>query len=160
MAFGQNDTFLKRYMVGNISTAKDKRTLNLISFAGQLIFNACVILLLYWIYKKVSSSDAVAVCVFGIFICGTILYSLRSKARLWYGLLEVVSALFIGWFTLTRSIHFRHIKFSQFAESPNSLATMLGLVSSVYIVVRGLDNVAEGIKRNKEARWIDATEEP
>lgn len=160
MASEQKNTFFKRYMAGNISTEKDKRTLNLVSLIANVIFLGLVCWCTSWIIGAVNSSDAVSVCIFSILLTGLILYGLHCGARLWYGLLEITSALFIGWFTVTHSYHVRHMTFAQFTRSPNSLSVVLGLVSSVYIVVRGLDNVAEGMKRNKEAPQTDAVEEP
>lgn len=127
---------------------------NSISLGGNFVFFAFFYGGLYWIYRRVSSSDAVAVCVVGILMTGLLLFGMRRGARLWYGMLEIVSALFIGWFTVTHALHIRHVTFAQFVQSPNSLSTLLGLVSSIYIVVRGLDNVAEGSKQHKEARDI------
>lgn len=152
MAFKQDGTSPKPTTASDADAKKHGGKSNSISLVGNLVFFALFYGGLYWIYRKVSSADAVAVCVFGILITGLILYGLRCGARLWYGVLEIVSALFISGFTVTHSFHTRHMTFAKFVQSPNSLPTLLGLVSSIYIVVRGLDNVAEGLKRNKEAR--------
>ena len=154
MVSRQDETRLKLTTASDADTQKHGWKSNLISLVGNLGAIALFYGGLYWLYRKVSSADAVAVCVFGILITGLMLYGLRCGARLWYGVLEIVSAFFIGWFTVTHSFHIRHLTFAQLVQSPNSLSTLLGLVSSIYIVVRGLDNVAEGLKRNKEAHNV------
>lgn len=79
---------------------------------------------------------------FGLIMFGIALYALRSWNRLIYGILELCFACLtiLG----TVSIHFLR-------EAPNGgLVTWLDnlpIAAGVYVFVRGMDNVGEGLKK-------------
>lgn len=81
-----------------------------------------------------------------IIACGIIisifLFFLRERVRLTYAILEII----VGVFTLNLFI-------SSF-ESVTSFTTILKLFSGIYIIVRGLDNVAIALKEIELGRYI------
>lgn len=76
-------------------------------------------------------------------ITGLGLFLLRHFRRLEYGILEVIFAAVTGFFVIGRALDTRQ---------PTDL---IGIVACVYLVVRGCDNVMEGLKsRESESTEI------
>ena len=78
---------------------------------------------------------------------GVTLYALRRRYRLAYGLAEVlVAGIGVVWafYNLLDKAENRSIAYVLF--SSGSLAYYLQLAGSLYVIVRGLDNVGEGLK--------------
>jgi len=75
---------------------------------------------------------------------------------MYYGVFEIFSALVIGGFSIARASKFQSIPVADFLKAPDSLSTVLGLASSVYIVVRGVGNVADAGKKAEEKRKAEA----
>jgi hypothetical protein len=74
------------------------------------------------------------------YVIGLLLYRLRCQSPLIYGCTEL--------FTSSVTIMF------SMASSRNSLlATSLGLLGGIYIMVRGLSNVDEGLPERRRERW-------
>jgi hypothetical protein len=95
---------------------------------------------------KIGNYNAIIVSIIGILFLGVALYIFRRKYRALYGYFEILTALALGGLTVARTVHFRPVTFADLLKSPDSLTTLLGLFSSIYIVVRGLDNISEGRK--------------
>lgn len=66
-----------------------------------------------------------------ILVVGVALYIFRTFARMYYGTLEVASALFIGYLALGK------YELSGFGE-------IAAILTAIYFVVRGLDNIFTG----------------
>lgn len=103
------------------------------------IFDYGWILLLY-AAQHVPSQSARVVGIVAVIIAGGILFSVRLKFRLFYGFTEVAFACFIAWDRLP------DVQVSSFVSQStaqlNASAIAVGLVSSsVYLLVRGFDNI-------------------
>lgn len=100
-----------------------------------------LVILFLGLLARISNTNAILVGTIGILIVGSLLYVLRQVRRLWYGILEVASALLLGGYTIARGVKFEATKAADWLHNPEFLPTILALSSSVYIVVRGLDNI-------------------
>lgn len=122
----------------------------LMSITAFIVF--IIVAIVYGIalmFISIGRIDAIVIAVAGTFFFGVTLYVFRRKFRAWYGFFEVISALILAGVTIARPIHYKSTSFVDFLNSPDSLPTLLGLASAVYIVVRGIDNIFEAVK-NKE----------
>ncbi|MDX6497273.1 MAG: hypothetical protein QOG23_533 [Blastocatellia bacterium] len=94
----------------------------------------------------VGISQMKAMVFFGLFavpLVGTILYFIRMNHRLWYGVSEIVFALFLAVFTIYKSFDTSEVNVARFFTAPNLVARILALSTSIYVVVRGWDNIGE-----------------
>lgn len=83
-----------------------------------------------------------------VMLLGVGLFFFRRRYQAWYGLFEIFSALALGAFSIAHSIRFNTATtFAEFLQSANSLPTLLGLLSSAYILARGLMNLDEARKQ-------------
>jgi hypothetical protein len=73
-----------------------------------------------------------------ILVSGSLLYLVRQKWRLTYGLLEVAFATVYGFFSLQK------------IGGAKGYVETVSVVASVYLVVRGIDNVVIGLKSRQE----------
>lgn len=95
------------------------------------------------------------VCWVGaLLVIGVYLYFLRCRHRLAYGVVEVIAAIGIVTVTLVNTL----TSFSR--PIPNealwwasSFGPWLQLAAAVYILVRGLDNVGQGLRGPGAERW-------
>ncbi len=76
-------------------------------------------------------------------LVGGLLFLWRQTFRRSYGVSELGVGLFGCWATLTRN-------------DPDRLALALGIAGSVYIIVRGLDNIWEGDKKVRKKERLRA----
>jgi hypothetical protein len=91
-------------------------------------------------------SQMKAMIFFGLIavpLVGTILYFIRMNYRLWYGISEIVFALFLAVFTIYKSFDTSEVNVARFFAAPNLVARILALSTSIYVVVRGWDNIGE-----------------
>lgn len=124
------------------------REFNVLEWATILVHVALVLSITgIALTRGIGNTNAVIVGISGIFLSGLVLYIFRGKYRACYGLFEVISALALGGFTIARAVNYTSLSFIEFIYSPDSLATLLGLSSSIYIVVRGMDNISEARKK-------------
>lgn len=65
------------------------------------------------------------------------LYFIREKQRIFYGWLEIVFALISGWYGVSK------MATAGFAEA-------ISVVAAIYLMVRGIDNIMEGRKKQLE----------
>lgn len=97
------------------------------------------------VFVGVVIANAITFTVVLVFLAGFALYFFRQKRKFWYGVFEILAALFISGYTIWRTYHFTIPPIAEFVRSSDFFATLVGLLTSVYIVVRGLDNIdAEG----------------
>ncbi len=88
-----------------------------------------------------------------MFLLGVALFVFRRKHRKWYGVFEIVSGLILAGYTLARFVSFDlRVSFLDFLLTRDSLPTLLGLLSAVYIIVRGMDNIDEAIKISRDVQ--------
>ena len=73
-----------------------------------------------------------------ILVVGCLLYLVRQKWRLTYGLLEVAFATVYGFFSLQK------------VGGQKGYIETVSIMAAVYLVVRGVDNIAIGWKTQKE----------
>lgn len=129
-----------------------RKTYSVLSTMFTLLCLPIYLLLLYGsvvtVTHSIGEKNAVVVGTSLIFIIGCILYTLRKKLLIYYGYLEIVVALLIGGFTISKVAP--ESTFANFLESNNALPTLIGLISSAYIVVRGLDNINKGKEEKKK----------
>jgi hypothetical protein len=76
-------------------------------------------------------------------LLGGLLYWLRFKRRVEYGVIEIFVAIAAIWVAIISS------------ESPTDdlMARATAIFAGVYIMVRGLDNIEQGLKGERQARW-------
>jgi hypothetical protein len=72
-----------------------------------------------------------------ILIVGILLYVLRQRQRIWYGVLEISFASAYGWYAINK------VETTGYVE-------LLSIIAAVYLVVRGVDNFMEGRKEREE----------
>ena len=96
-------------------------------------------------------------------ICGTlvlpigiILYQIRENWLMLYAYTEIVFGIFYATYTISDKIGWRAYK----ETNPNNLATWTAIASSVYIVVRGLDNRKKAKEASSEANKNQHSQNP
>jgi hypothetical protein len=75
-----------------------------------------------------------------IFLIGILLSVFKSKQQFWYGIFETAFALASCYFTV------KSIK-----ETSDVLTILVALGSTIYLIVRGLSNISDGVKK---AFWL------
>lgn len=95
------------------------------------------------------STAGVIVSTFAVFSIAVLLYRLREKRRLFYGLLELVVSIVSGFLVLQSfSLNYHGI-----ADQP-LITRMALLLASVYVMIRALDNIGTGLKGTPAGeRW-------
>jgi hypothetical protein len=89
---------------------------------------------------------------FGLVASGIGLYALRRSARLAYGIVEVVVSLAVIAFTFERSLEMVGIQGATSRFLPENIPSAIVVaMAAVYVMVRGLDNVGEGLKPYPQA---------
>ena len=91
------------------------------------------LLAIYWAYRSVVESGwsfAPALITVACFVLGLIVYSIRCRARLAYGMVEVTVGVLASY------------------NSAQSFRTtdLIAFAAGLYVIVRGLDNVEKGIR--------------
>ena len=124
----------------------------LVVATGQIIVAAVIALIAIWGILKlilgIPTTNAIGITVPLIFATGWALYSLRRKHRSIFGALEIISALILGGYSIAHAVNFQFVSVDELRKRSDFFAILLGLLSSVYIVVRGLDNLgAESVVR-------------
>jgi hypothetical protein len=122
-----------------------------------IIIGAYVALGTFWVGKYALQSlsqrplwqGAVGVAVFG-----TAAFLVRLKRRSLYGTLEVVFGIMVGTTTYTRS--FQHGVADLKADWTSTNLALGVLTAGVYLVVRGLDNVHQGVEKDPKDPWAVA----
>lgn len=78
------------------------------------------------------------------------LFVFRRTLRACYGLFEIISGLVLAGYSIARAVNFKTaMSFGEFLKSAESFTSLLGLLSSAYIIVRGLDNIDEAVKAHR-----------
>jgi LPXTG-motif cell wall-anchored protein len=106
-----------------------------------LIVSIIVLILICLTAVLGAAANAIIFTIGLVLLSGSGLYFFRQKKKFWYGVFEIIVALFISGYTIWRAYHFEIPSTVQFVTSSDFFATLVGLMSSVYIVVRGLDNL-------------------
>jgi hypothetical protein len=100
--------------------------------------------------EKVTKPTGLVTTVAVIFILGILLSIFKNKQQLWYGMFETIFALVSCYFAV------RSIK-----PSIEVSAVLLLIGSTLYLIVRGINNVLEGSKKSywlrKELKSISDT---
>jgi len=89
-----------------------------------------------WILSNISSWGTWV----AVIVAGFLLYILRGRQRFLYGLLEIVIGI-LG----VRDILFR--------DAPIDRGYVIGLLGSLYIIVRGQDNLGRGLRGARYKEW-------
>jgi uncharacterized membrane protein YhaH (DUF805 family) len=76
-----------------------------------------------------------------LLVSGVSLYVMRRSHRLLYGVIEIVGAVVLVWVTFFR------------AFQTASLDDELKLAAAIYVFVRGMDNIGEGLSAKRKAVW-------
>jgi hypothetical protein len=97
------------------------------------------------------STAGVVVATFAVFSTAVLLYRLREKKRLFYGVLELVVSVISGFLVLQTFATNAH----GVADQP-LITRMALLFASVYVMIRALDNIGAGLKGTKSGEWWDA----
>jgi hypothetical protein len=115
-----------------------------VSVASVVYYSAGVLLKDFWLWARNLPSDTTArlvgsraIIALGILGVGSLLFWLRLRVRAIYGATEVVVAIVIA---LAQT---RQQPLSSFAANPELGLALL--TASVYLVVRGLDNIHQGL---------------
>jgi hypothetical protein len=113
--------------------------------------------LLVWRYRfNLVSEVPIWGTVLGLTAAGPLLYALRGRQRLMYGVAETGIGLYSALSTVAPFVWAHGIV--QPAFSPTSGITIVG---GLYVVVRGLDNIGAGLKGTTwESRWKYFSGEP
>ncbi|HEY6807107.1 MAG TPA: hypothetical protein VI306_26250 [Pyrinomonadaceae bacterium] len=121
-------------------------------FAGSIPWLAALLLvfLILWLIAKlfqylaagILNSSAIFGGMVAVLILGCCLFTFRQLRRAWYGLTEIIFAVGLAAYTISRTSPHEKI------GDMNIFTSVLGLSSSIYVVVRGLDNI--GVKNLKE----------
>jgi hypothetical protein len=89
-----------------------------------------------------------SILVLGTVVFGTILYALRCRHLFWYGVIEIVTSLvviYVAWVPQKSTVLLN----SGTSQLAPDLLTGIGVVTGMYILIRGLDNVF----RDLPVRW-------
>lgn len=93
----------------------------------------------------------VAVLAVNFAIIIAALYLMRVKFRMAYGLFET----FLGIVGLGIAIQGIFAVFSNGSPPSPAVLALLGGVTAIYFVIRGMDNIHQGAKNTKLGRWMD-----
>jgi hypothetical protein len=110
---------------------------------GLLVFILIPILIIYFIIKFENiilyyTSHRMFI-IPAIFI-GIIFFRLRSKHPLLYGLIEIIVSVVTIWFSIV-------------AQSDSFLSKSIGILGGIYIMVRGLTNIDDGLPSTLRPIW-------
>ncbi|QQO23859.1 hypothetical protein JJB98_30275 [Bradyrhizobium diazoefficiens] len=97
------------------------------------------------------STAGVIVATFAVFSIALMLYRLREKWRLFYGLLELGVSIIGGFLVLQSFASNSH----GIADQP-LITRMALLFASVYVMIRALDNISAGLKGSEAGEWWDS----
>lgn len=104
--------------------------------------------LFLFLLNEVSTANAVAIGTVFILILGSGLYFFRQSKKALYGIVEIISAVVLGAFALAKASGYESQTTVEFLSRSDILGTIVAISSSVYIVVRGLDNIGEENLKN------------
>jgi hypothetical protein len=88
--------------------------------------------------------NLIGIIVIGI--VGSLLYLLRERKRIWYGAIEVSFSLAYGWYAINKVASVGYVE-------------TISVIASIYLVVRGIDNVMEGRKKQLAEALIKDTKQ-
>jgi hypothetical protein len=92
----------------------------------------------------------------GVIYLGVGLYLMRRAARLLYGIVEVIAAVALTTVTFVQSIIVLGIKRpDEVFSGQGDITAILQVAAALYVLVRGLDNIGEGLKKypKAESMW-------
>lgn len=123
----------------------------LIPTAGLFYYSLFVSLydLSIFIYKKSSGNLTIVVPTFSALALGIMLYKFRLKQRVLYGVSEIMVGVTVTVFHARTSYPAGHL------DNPELYIAIL--TAGIYLIVRGLDNIDQGIKsksNNPLLRWL------
>lgn len=128
----------------------------LLSYIGPPIRGYLQSLLSFMSAKVLSTSLAVLGALL-VPTAGYLLYALRKRAKSLYGAIEIVFGVLLAYYTIRSTIGDAVTLAT--VSSSQMVVTFTALLSSVYIVVRGLDNISQVRQKRLEAkRLINAVE--
>jgi hypothetical protein len=96
-------------------------------------------LIIYFLTQRQTFNAGLIFCLLAL-IVGGILYFFRCWKRQLYGLSEIIVALILIYFTIYKASGSEPRSFNELLQG-DSLSIILALASSIYIIVRGLDNI-------------------
>jgi hypothetical protein len=97
------------------------------------------------------STAGVIVATLAVFSIAVLLYRLREKKRLFYGLLELGVSIISGFLVLQSFAANSH----GVADQP-LITRMALLFASVYVMIRALDNIGVGLKGTEAGEWWES----
>ncbi|HEX3142826.1 MAG TPA: hypothetical protein VHQ64_02575 [Pyrinomonadaceae bacterium] len=111
---------------------------------GVILILGAAPVFVYFLVVGISKIYAIiGIVLFGVPLLGTALYVVRMNHRFGYGVSELCFAVLLAGFTIEQSFNSWTINIADFFTRPNLLARVLALSTSIYIVVRGWDNIGE-----------------
>lgn len=84
------------------------------------------------------------VWIFGTITAALVLYGVRCRALFWYGLFEIVTSLVIMYVTFIPQKSFVLLNQGT-SKVRNYLLTGIGILTGIYIFVRGMDNLDKAL---------------
>lgn len=128
----------------------------LISYIGPPIESYLRYVLSFMSAKVLTMSIAVLGAVV-VPTAGYLLYLLRQRTRSLYGAMEIASGVFLAYYTIQKTIG-DTVSLTTLSSS-QMIVTLTALLSSVYIAVRGLDNIGQARQNTlRVKRLISAVE--
>jgi hypothetical protein len=115
----------------------------LLAFVAVLLFFFPIILVDFSVIGSSSAIMLVACWFLSLCTLGSALYSLRTRYRLAYGIIELIIAIIIVFATMIDVLN----RFPSSSDLiPLLTNTALPLIVALYVFVRGMDNIGEGLK--------------
>jgi hypothetical protein len=109
-------------------------------FGAVSLITWFLIILLVYIFREASKTNAIIIFCFISLLFGAVFYVFRSWKRAWYGVSEIIIALFLCGFTIYKISDYKSRNASDLAGL-DILGIFIALGSSSYIIVRGFDNI-------------------
>jgi len=110
---------------------------------------------MYHVHKEVLSSlVGVIMAYIGVLMtiaAGLFFYRLRCRKRLWYGLVELAVAFVIIYLAFNPPDTV--LVEEKVSWLGMNLRMIVGLLAGIYVMVRGLDNIEQGLSLERRVPW-------
>jgi hypothetical protein len=93
----------------------------------------------------------IVLCIGITIVVGLLLYTLRCRAQFWYGVCEIVVAVVVIYLVLRPAYDFPI--FGGYSPFGMELQKSYGILAGLYIFVRGMDNIRNGMPFSWRASW-------
>lgn len=117
-------------------------------FTSGIILSFAIILVIKY-FEQIYNTLNIWSSIISVLLAGIVFFIFRLKARMFYGLLE---------FGFGALICIRALSISAFHFNSLDIVDMIQIIAGIYVMVRGLTNIDEGIKGTIiEPFWIKVT---